>query len=513
MPSWMKSRRASSRPSRPNCLSCRPLLRPSQILSHPYRRIQIEECEFDSEDEDAATNAAEKKELNPSRLERGGAVPIRNFELHHESGCAPKRNEADGYGCAECDAGEPSWSDFYTCCDCKGSFEIDADRLEALAVEIEESYCMLGETRRGRKMASGEEDVDPTDLVGTVSDEEAARFLQTVHERLGHPGLHLIKTLHRNGALLGPNISEEQFNTVQLFCPTCMRTRQTKKPHAKRSRRGPPRKLRLLEEVHVDIAGPRRRPSLRYRGDRGNQHGGGNVYTLYFLDRSTERGFVRHVMSKEKGEILDAILDMSDALTIEARSSISFSGKDIRMERLLTDREPGLTSHEGIAEFLAKRVAHEIAAADAVNQTPFLDGFIRRVQDVASSLLDAAGLSEEFWEFAINAAVRLTNMMPTSRHHLNHSADQRWTGQRQNLTRLETFGADVYPLQENHKKDGKDKLSPGAGGNGRFRLMGVSSKPELIERGSLILDTTHKPLPLLRCLLPMRMARSAGASL
>ena len=224
------------------------------------------------------------------------------------------------------------------------------------------------------------------------------------------------------------------------------------------------------------------------------------MYTLYFLDRSTERGFVRHVMSKEKGEILDAILDMSDALTIEARSSISFSGKDIRMERLLTDREPGLTSHEGIAEFLAKRVAHEIAAADAVNQTPFLDGFIRRVQDVASSLLDAAGLSEEFWEFAINAAVRLTNMMPTSRHHLNHSADQRWTGQRQNLTRLETFGADVYPLQENHKKDGKDKLSPGAGGNGRFRLMGVSSKPELIERGSLILDTTHKPLPLLRCL-------------
>ena len=127
-----------------------------------------------------------------------------------------------------------------------------------------------------------------------------------------------------------------------------------------------------------------------------------------------------------------------------ARSSISFSGKDIRMERLLTDREPGLTSHEGIAEFLAKRVAHEIAAADAVNQTPFLDGFIRRVQDVASSLLDAAGLSEEFWEFAINAAVRLTNMMPTSRHHRASASDPRDATPQQatrNLGTIETLGS------------------------------------------------------------------------
>ena len=65
-----------------------------------------------------------------------------------------------------------------------------------------------------------------------------------------------------------------------------------------RGRRLPPEKLRVLEEVFVDLVGPFKVPSLRYRGRKGNQSGGGNLYVVVYVDKATERVFVSFVSHK-----------------------------------------------------------------------------------------------------------------------------------------------------------------------------------------------------------------------
>ena len=60
--------------------------------------------------------------------------------------------------------------------------------------------------------------------------------------------------------------------------------------------------------------------------------------------------------------------------------------------------------------------------------TSLLDNLCRRLQDIARSLLDAAGLPEEYFEFALTMAATIINYLPTARHPLRHSPMRRWTG-------------------------------------------------------------------------------------
>ena len=110
---------------------------------------------------------------------------------------------------------------------------------------------------------------------GMVDDEAALEWLRLEHQRRGHVHMELIKTMYKNGSFPNaPRLAERQLD-LQLHCPICDRTRQKRKKSAKRlSKRKKVKELRLLEEVFVDPVGPRRVPSLRYIGERGNQAGG-----------------------------------------------------------------------------------------------------------------------------------------------------------------------------------------------------------------------------------------------
>ena len=56
-----------------------------------------------------------------------------------------------------------------------------------------------------------------------ISDDEVETYLRLWHERLGHPSVRRLKIMYRNGDLPGPDIAPEQFDNVQLWCPTCAR--------------------------------------------------------------------------------------------------------------------------------------------------------------------------------------------------------------------------------------------------------------------------------------------------
>ena len=140
-------------------------------------------------------------------------------------------------------------------------------------------------------------ETDPQWALPVISDEEAAVKLRLLHQRMGHASLRFLRKLHSSGELLGFDISPDQFDCIQFWCDTCAKTRGTKKPHAHR-RRGGTSSKRILERVFVDVAGPRKVPSMYHTGPRGNIAGGGNYYTVFYLDAATERGFVSFVTHK-----------------------------------------------------------------------------------------------------------------------------------------------------------------------------------------------------------------------
>ena len=321
-----------------------------------------------------------------------------------------------------------------------------------------------------------------------VSDEEAEVKLRLLHQRMGHASLKFLKKLHDSGELLGFNLSADQFACIQFFCPTCAKARGTKKAHSKHRASGPPRR-RILERVYVDVAGPRRAASLHYTGKRGNQSGGGNYYTVFYLDAATERGFTSFIRTKD--ELESNVRHMRAHLTMQARDSIEFNGTDdIKVKAFASDRDSNLTSDEAVADMLAASIHHRMTSSDGKNQTPFLDGLIRRVQDTTRCLLRHSGLPLEYWEFAETVAMSLVNCLPSKRHRQHHSPMHRWTGRKQDLSRFKTFGADAYVHLEPHERENGDKLDPVfAGGDGTYRYMGPEEGVGYDGMGDLILNT------------------------
>jgi len=186
----------------------------------------------------------------------------------------------------------------FTCSrpDCKKVHTINADEssaylcelldfpdVDALAVSLHLDFDALP--------AVTQEDGDARCEAHAVTDEQAAVFLRRAHQRLGHASLRVLRQLHRSGELLGPELTDDQFECVQFHCPTCQLTRQTRKAFLRR-RKDSSRSVRVLDKVIVDVVGPRVVPSVHFRGDRGNQTGGGNLFAVFYLDDKTSCVFV-----------------------------------------------------------------------------------------------------------------------------------------------------------------------------------------------------------------------------
>ena len=243
----------------------------------------------------------------------------------------------------------------------------------------------------------------------------------------------------------------------------------------------------------VDIIGPRERPSLHYVGRRGNHSGGGARYVVLFIDVGTERIFHYFVKTKDEVEatVRTAVADME----IAAQDSVDHSASTpIKVQRFISDRDSNMTSTRAVTDMLERRIEHEMAATDGINQTPLLDAVARHLLDRTRAMLVQAGLPLEFWGFAFSMAVTIVNHLPTRQHPLRHSAMRRWNGRSHAgfAQSIRTFGCEAYPHQPQAKRENKAKLDPTSnGGDGRWRYVGPGkfSGPGLTEKGHLLLDT------------------------
>jgi len=333
-----------------------------------------------------------------------------------------------------------------------------------------------------------------------VSDSEAEAFVRIVHQRQGCRPVRLIKEDLRNGNLEGPFITDEQFADLNLSCETCIRVRALMRrgPVRRRSLRARHVRRRILEEVAVDIVGPRRLPSLRYHTGAGSKFGGGNRYLVLFVDSATQMLFIDFM--SEKSQLEAVVRDMRRRMEIEAKGSVEYDGRHpIQVGCWKSDRDSNLTSDEAVADMLNARVKHRMTAADAKNQTPLLDNRVRRLLDLMRVFLDGSGLPLEYWEVAARHAVDVINTEAVQKHPLKHSPLRQWTGRAIDKSHVLTFGCDVYPYAELDKRPNKDKVDPVApGGNGRWRWVGVHRLHGAESRGSLIFNTKTRTMRVMK---------------
>ena len=332
-----------------------------------------------------------------------------------------------------------------------------------------------------------------------VSDGVAKERLRVAHQRLGHASLDTVRGMHHRGASLGlEGLSKAQLMCNELRCKTCMRALQLKRPHRRKKKKSCKPKwesLRINDEVMVDLEGPHTPSLLTKGGERApGKHKGANRYTVFYVERKTERIFPSYI--RNKSQLEKNVEDMAAHLTIEARDSVDYDGKtDLHVKTWVSDRDSNLTSKKAVAFMLKGRMKHVMTAADSPNQTPLLDNLMRRAKNVCRALLDQAGLPIEFWELAMTVACAIVNVMPTASHPEGHSAMQRWTGEEPDISTIRTFGSEVYPVLEVGEGGREDKLEAMAkdAGTGRYRLVSVSDRETkglgVVSKGAAVLDT------------------------
>ena len=396
---------------------------------------------------------------------------------HYSHDIAPPKEDVQVDGGAEVGGRRASpWSlGRCSCAACGHGF----DSVEWLA-----QTCLLAPT----------DDEGEGEALGAVDDDEARAYLQLWHQRLGHPSMARLRQMYRRGEIPGPDIDPRQFETLQFFCPTCARDRQRKKGSSKKRKQRVKRDLMVLEEVHVDIMGPRRVESLRYGGERGNQAGGGNRYIVVYQDAATEYVFLDFI--QKKSDIEASVERMQKAMEIWSNASVSFKGTQLKVKRWVSDRDSNLTSKTAVKAMMKERIEHLMTVAGPNNQTGLLDSTCRRLLELARVNLDMSGLTLPFWELAIRHAGELMNTFPTARHVLHHSPHERWTGEPtvDLIRRLKSFGAEVFPLRPVSARPNQSKLDPvSPGERGRFRYLGEELGHGFRSKGARYIDLLAKP--------------------
>jgi transposase InsO family protein len=240
------------------------------------------------------------------------------------------------------------------------------------------------------------------------------------HCRLAHVGKNRIERLQREGILQS---NDESFDK----CVSCISEKMTRKPFPNK----PQRAKELLGLIHTDVCGPFRHVSRK-----------GASYFVTFTDDFSRYGYV--YLLKHKHEVFETFKEFKN----EVENQL---GKTIKI----------LRSDRG-GEYLSQEFKDYLKACGIVQQltppyTPQHNGVSERrnrtLLEMVRSMMNLTTLPLSFWDFALETAVRVLNMVPTKK--VEKTPYQLWHGEVPVLSYLRVWGCEALV-----KRDTPDKLQP-----------------------------------------------------
>ncbi|GJQ93236.1 retrotransposon protein, putative, ty1-copia subclass [Tanacetum coccineum] len=273
--------------------------------------------------------------------------------------------------------------------------------------------------------SNGIYEIDMHDLVPNnnsiynVSTKRAKRNLDSTylwHCRLAHISKKRIKKLQQEGLLRSTD--DESFDQ----CVSCLSGKMTRKsfPHH------PERATDLLGIIHTDVCGPLRHVSRQ-----------GASYFITFTDDYSRYGYV--YLLKHKHEVFETFKVFKN----EVENQL---GKTIK----------ALRSDRG-GEYISQEFKDYLKACGIVQQltppyTPQHNGVFERrnrtLLDMVRSMMNLTTLPLSFWDYALESATRILNMVPTKK--VDKTPYELWYGKVPNLSYLkEMMGYYFYFPPEN----------------------------------------------------------------
>ncbi|GJR58954.1 retrotransposon protein, putative, ty1-copia subclass [Tanacetum coccineum] len=244
------------------------------------------------------------------------------------------------------------------------------------------------------------------------------------HCHLGHISKKRIEKLQHDELLNSTNI--ESLGK----CVSCMSGKMGRKPYSHQVERAKD----LLGLIHTDVCDPFRIMSRQ-----------GANYFVTFIDDFSRYGYV--YLLKHKHEMFETFKVFQKEVENEL-------GKTIKSLR--SDRGGVYMSQE----FLDHLKEHGIIAHRTPSYMPQHNGVSERrnqtLLDMVRSMMSQTTLPKSFWDYALESATRILNMVPTKK--VNKTSYEIWQGQAPKLSYLKVWGCEALVKRDTLTKP--DKLEP-----------------------------------------------------
>ena len=370
-----------------------------------------------------------------------------------------------------------------------------------IANDASAAHAVLGDWGDEHHAFTSNKDGGMIAVAHACSDQDAAIALRKFHDCWGHLSTNAIALLFDQGIDIGADVSRDQILSVQFWCEACNKSRFDRKRYNKKGRKKPPPKVKCGEWLVMDII-ERKVTSHKYIDGTGKARGGGK-YTLYTLCEASGRAFEFPV--NKKSDVEQAVRDTIAHIEIQMRRSCDFDGGGTapKVLRITSDRDANITSYKSVVHLLEQRVEQVLTASHAKNQTPRLDGAIRRLLTTTTSLLTGCGLDMQYWEHAQRFAVSVENHTPTKANVLGRSPMHRWLGvpPQMSIQDWHAFGSDASVHLRVEQREGGDKMGARSkGGGGRYRYFGPDCMGSrgTSSKGAILYDTQDHRMAIMR---------------
>ncbi|GKA22724.1 retrotransposon protein, putative, ty1-copia subclass [Tanacetum coccineum] len=239
------------------------------------------------------------------------------------------------------------------------------------------------------------------------------------HCRLAHINKKRIKQLQQDGLL--KSTDDESFDK----CESCLSGKMTKKPFPHSNERAKD----LLGIIHTDVCGPLRHVSRQ-----------GASYFITFTDDYSRYGYV--YLLKHKHEVFETFKVFKNEVENQLGKTIKAIRSDRGGEYISQEFKDYLKANVIVQQLIPPYTPQHNGVSERRNRT---------LLDMVRSMMNLTTLPLSFWDYALESATRILNMVPTKK--VDKTPYELWYGKVSNLSYLKVWGCEALV-----KRDTPDKL-------------------------------------------------------
>ncbi|CAI7784824.1 unnamed protein product [Closterium sp. NIES-53] len=253
--------------------------------------------------------------------------------------------------------------------------------------------------------------------------------LTLAHHRLGHTAPTTLQQMARGNSVLGLEIGGG--STDCSPCEPCLLGKSARKPFPHEASRA----LGPLDEVHMDLWGPVRTPSL-----------GGAVYVLSLIDDFTRRVWSFPLPNKESATVAKVLRQWHKDVKLEY-------GRKLKAVR--SDRGGEFLGDAGKAWKAEFGIKIQLSVADTPQQNGVVDRWHRTMAEGIRTLLVDSGLPARLWGEALMWVVWVKNRVTHSALPASITPMEVWSGQKPHVGMARIWGCVGSVMLHGHEKGGK----------------------------------------------------------